>query len=190
MASAFTHAFVALAIGTFQSASIRTTRFFILSMFCAIVPDLDVIGVFAGVEYGDLFGHRGMTHSLLFAFMLSLVTVRFGFPDHRSGSASWCWLFLHFFLVTASHGVLDAMTNGGLGVAFFAPFDETRYFFPWRPVKVSPIGIWSFFSLTGLLVLLSEALFIWLPTLVLVKSVQRICLWRRLKREHPIDIAQ
>jgi len=181
MASAFSHAFVACAIGTFQPSLFRTTRFWLLSALCAIVPDLDVIGFFAGIEYSDLFGHRGITHSLVFALMLVIVTVRYGFPDHRFPSAGWGGLFYHFFLVTASHGVLDAMTNGGVGVAFFAPFDETRYFFPWRPVKVSPIGIWSFFSLTGFLVLLSEALFIWLPTLVFVKGVQQFCLLRTQK---------
>jgi inner membrane protein len=52
--------------------------------------------------------------------------------------------------------VLDAMTNGGLGVAFFAPFDTTRYFFPWRPITVSPIGVGSFFTHRGALVVLSE----------------------------------
>jgi hypothetical protein len=39
-------------------------------------------------------------------------------------------LIAHFSFVTASHGMLDAMTDGGLGVAFFAPFDNARYFFP------------------------------------------------------------
>ena len=39
---------------------------------------------------------------------------------------------LYLFLSTASHGVLDALTDGGLGVAFFSPFDQTRYFFPFR----------------------------------------------------------
>ncbi len=48
------------------------------------------------------------------------------------------WLFL--FVATISHGILDALTDGGLGVAFFAPFVNTRYFFPWTPIKVSPIG--------------------------------------------------
>jgi inner membrane protein len=55
-------------------------------------------------------------------------------------------LFTYLFLATASHGVLDAMTDGGLGVAFFSPFDNRRYFLPWRPIVVSPISIARFFS--------------------------------------------
>jgi hypothetical protein len=47
------------------------------------------------------------------------------------------------------------MTDGGLGVAFFAPFHNERYFFPWRPIAVSPIGM-GFFSERGLEVIISE----------------------------------
>jgi len=72
-------------------------------------------------------------------------------------------LWLYFFLAAASHGVLDALTNGGPGIAFFAPFDTDRYFFPWRPIVVSPIGIRPFFSGWGLGVIESEFVWIWLP---------------------------
>jgi inner membrane protein len=86
-------------------------------------------------------------------------------------------LFLYFFLCTASHGVLDAMTDGGLGVAFFSPFDTTRYFFSARPVLVSPIGISEFFSEYGARVLANEAVWIWLPSLalfLLLRAIQRV----------------
>jgi len=62
---------------------------------------------------------------------------------------------------------LDAMTDGGLGVAFFAPFDNHRYFFPWRPIRVSPIGAGRFFGKRGLAVLRSELLWIWIPAGIL-----------------------
>ena len=56
----------------------------------------------------------------------------------------------------ASHGVLDALTDGGSGVAFLAPFDDTRYFFPWRPIRVSPF--WGgFFTPRGLETVTSES---------------------------------
>jgi len=70
--------------------------------------------------------------------------------------------------VTASHGIFDAMTDGGLGVAFLAPFDNSRYFFPWRPVMVSPIGVAPFFSRYGLNVLLSEVVWIWAPLVIVL----------------------
>ena len=86
-------------------------------------------------------------------------------------------LFLYFFFCTASHGLLDAMTNGGLGVAFFSPFDTTRYFFPVRPILVSPIGVSEFFSEYGVRILVSEAIWIWLPSCVaflVLRVVQRL----------------
>jgi inner membrane protein len=62
----------------------------------------------------------------------------------------------------AAHDLLDAMTDGGLGIALFSPFDRTRYFLPWRPIRVAPIG-GGFFSEYGLRALASEARWIWLP---------------------------
>jgi inner membrane protein len=62
--------------------------------------------------------------------------------------------------------LLDALTTGGKGVAFFAPFDNTRYFFPWQVIKVSPIGVKNFFSDRGVAVLLSELKWIGIPLLI------------------------
>ena len=70
---------------------------------------------------------------------------------------------IFFFLLTASHGILDALTNGGLGIAIFSPFSNERYFFPWTPITVSPIGVAGFLSKRGWLVLKSELLWVWLP---------------------------
>lgn len=39
-----------------------------------------------------------------------------------------------------------AGTNGGLGTALSAPFDNTSYFFSWRPIMVSPISAGALFS--------------------------------------------
>jgi inner membrane protein len=91
-------------------------------------------------------------------------------------------LWLYFFLATASHGFLDAMTDGGLGVAFFAPFDNHRYFLPWTPIRVSPIGIGRFFTDRGFVVLQSELLWIWLPAALLAVSA-----WLFRRRSSPAD---
>jgi inner membrane protein len=71
-------------------------------------------------------------------------------------------------VVTASHGVLDALTNGGLGVAFFAPFSNTRYFFPWTPIQVSPIGLRFFSSSSAWAVILSEIEWVWIPSALVI----------------------
>src|SRR5262249_54404574 len=130
------------------------------------VPDLDVVGFRFGVHYGDFWGHRGFTHSLLFAALLTSMILITGFRGGVAGiNQVSLWAFL--FLATASHGLLDAMTDGGLGVAFFSPFDNHRYFFPWTPIHVSPIDVSRFFTHRSLSVLETELVWIWLPAVLL-----------------------
>jgi inner membrane protein len=176
MASAFSHAVVAMAVCRVSAEQSLPARFWLLSIACSILPDADVIGFWAGIEYSHVLGHRGLSHSLSFALVLSLVIVQLWFGSVTRGSRGWWLLIAHFFLVAASHGVLDAMTDGGLGVAFFAPFDNTRYFFAWRPVEVSPIGVTEFFNQAALKILLSEFLWIWIPAGLLVMGVN---VWRK-----------
>jgi len=90
---------------------------------------------------------------------------------HRPVRSHRLALFVWFTAVTASHGLLDALTNGGRGIAFFAPFSDHRYFFPWRPIQVSPIGV-GFFSARGLRVLASEAGWIWVPSAIIAVSAR------------------
>jgi inner membrane protein len=59
-------------------------------------------------------------------------------------------------VLAASHGPMDMLTNGGLGIALLAPFDGQRYFWDWRPILVSPIGLKNFLSPWGLAVVLNE----------------------------------
>lgn len=137
---------------------------------CSVIPDLDVAGFRFGIPYGNFWGHRGITHSLIFAAILAGTVALTCFPRGASGLGRLS-LSAYLFLATVSHGVLDAMTNGGLGVAFFSPFDNSRHFFPWRPIRVSPISPARFFSGRGYLVLESELLWIWLPILLLAGTV-------------------
>jgi inner membrane protein len=166
VATVFSHAVAALGIGACFYRPEIPKRVWAMGALCAAIPDVDVIGFALGVDYGDPFGHRGFTHSLFFAALLALAMVGLVFArgaPHLSRSSLW-W---YFFLATASHGFLDAMTNGGLGVAFFAPFDNSRYFLPWTPIQVSPIGITNFIADGGLSVFPSEFLWIWLPSALL-----------------------
>ena len=172
MASAFSHALVAVAMGKLSRHPVMDRRALLLGACCAVLPDLDVIGFAYGIAYGDLWGHRGLTHSLLLAALLSLLLVALCY--RRQSRAVMAGMGLYLFLSTASHGVLDALTDGGLGVAFFSPFDQTRYFFPFRPVAVPPIGIREFFTEQGLVVIESELMWIWLPVVALSVGVRAL----------------
>lgn len=162
MASAFGHALVAITIGKSYSNKMTNWKFWFLGVFCSILPDADVISFAFGIPYEAFWGHRGFSHSLLFALIIG-VLLTFIFYKKDFYSKKGVLYILFFLLCTASHGILDALTNGGLGVAFFSPFDTTRYFFPWRPIKVSPIGIERFFGERGKLVILSELIWIGIP---------------------------
>jgi inner membrane protein len=170
MASAISHAVAALSIGTcFYRPSIPK-RVWVAGALCSILPDIDVVGFRFGVHYGDFWGHRGFTHSLVFAGLIAgLATVLLS--RHVAIAMSRLALFSYLFLATASHGILDAMTNGGLGVAFFSPFNNSRYFLPWRPIRVSPISFLRFFGDRGYAVLRSEFLWIWVPAFLFATIV-------------------
>jgi inner membrane protein len=166
LASGFSHAVAAWSLGTCFYRAGMPKRVWLAGALCSAVPDLDVIGFRFGIRYGDFWGHRGFTHSLLFTAVLAAFVAILGFRRTSAGTSNlWIWIYL--FLATASHGFLDAMTDGGLGVAFFFPFNNDRYFLPWRPILVSPIGVSRFFSARGLEVLQSEFLWIWLPAAAL-----------------------
>ena len=175
MASVFSHAVAALGIGACFYTPRIPKRVWAIGALCSVVPDLDVIGFQFGIRYDDFWGHRGFTHSIIFAALLAAAAVAIAF---RRGlpSISRFSLWLYFFLATASHGFLDALTDGGLGVAFFAPFKNRRYYLPWTPIRVSPIGIERFFTARGLAVIQTELLWIWLPALLLAVSA---CIIRR-----------
>ena len=163
MATLFSHAVVAGAIGQGAPAKYRSNwKFWYLAVLCSILPDADVAGRWFGVAYDDLWGHRGITHSLFFAVLAGLLAAARLRPDWKRDG----WKLAAILIAaTASHGIIDAMTNGGRGIAFFAPFDSTRYFLPWRPIQVSPIGL-RFFSARGLRVIGSELIWIWPAAIV------------------------
>jgi len=170
MATVISHSIAALAVGKAFAPTGMPPKFWILTAICAALPDTDVITFSLNIRYGDMLGHRALTHSFSFALVLSLLVVSAFFREVTTGSVASFTLLFYFFVVTASHGVLGATTNGGLGVAFFAPFSSNRYFLPWRPIEVSPIGIQPFFTSRGAAVLWSELKWIWLPSAVLIAA--------------------
>ena len=168
MPTVFSHAIASTALGHWFPQRRLPARFWVWTVGCAVLPDIDVIGFSFGIQYGDMLGHRGLTHSIPFALVVGLVAARTFVKSDSLGVGSWRLgvLWVYFALITASHGLLDALTNGGRGIAFFAPFSNHRFFFPWRPIQVSPIGV-GFFSARGLAVLQSELRWILLPSAII-----------------------
>jgi inner membrane protein len=121
----------------------------------ALAPDLDVIGFRFGVAYSDPWGHRGASHALVFTAFLGLLLA---VPVARMAQSRLAPAILATTLVAISHPLLDALTDGGLGVALFWPFSDSRHFAPLQPIPVAPIGR-NFFTERGLHVALVELAF-------------------------------
>jgi len=161
MASIFGHSVLGFTIT--KLIDDRHIKWLLLAaIFSAILPDFDVIAFKLGIAYEHPLGHRGFTHSILFAMLWALGLM---FIIGKKNKLIW---FLVIFLSTISHGIFDAMTSGGEGVGFFIPFNNDRFFFPFREIKVSPIGIQKFFSTWGMQVILSEIKFIVFPCLFIL----------------------
>ena len=140
----------------------------------SLLPDVDVIGFSLGVQYGDPWGHRGATHSLTFAIAvalaLGLAAYRLNRPVVRTALVAAA--------VLVSHPLFDTMTDGGLGCALLWPFDLTRYFAPWRPIPVAPIGL-AFLSPMSSFIVLTE-LVLFSPLLVFALRSRRGALRHRV----------
>ncbi|KAA9003853.1 metal-dependent hydrolase [Stenotrophomonas cyclobalanopsidis] len=186
MPSIITHAAVPLALWCAADRDRIPPRLLTAGVIAAMLPDADVLAFALHVPYADAFGHRGASHSLLFAGVLAALAALLAFfgsrrlwpaPDSSGSRRPWSAVLrqprlasttstvqatVFVFVCAASHPLLDAMTSGGLGVALAWPWSEHRFFAPWRPIRVSPFAP-QFFSARGLATLLSELRWVWLP---------------------------
>lgn len=162
MPTILTHALIPLAAGVALGRKRLPPRLVGAGILAAMLPDADVVAFKLGIEYAHALGHRGASHSLVFALACGAVA---------AGGARWLRApamatFLFIALSAASHPLLDMLTDGGLGVALLWPWSEARHFAPWRVIEVSPFAN-RFFSARGVDVLLSEFRWVWVPVLAL-----------------------
>ncbi len=147
---------VGLALGRLDAGAAPPRRLaasMVLLSALALLPDADVIAFALRIPYRAEWGHRGASHSLVLAALVALavavVTRLARRPALKAG--------LLAFAAVGSHGLLDAMTTGGLGAALLWPFTHARYFLPLRPIPVAPIGA-GMLSARGLYVVMVELL--------------------------------
>ena len=158
MPSILTHAAVPLAMYYAAGRGKVSKRLLGAGIIAAILPDLDVVAFAFGIPYADALGHRGASHSIVFALLLGFVGGVLHRPLRSRPLQAAAWIFA----CALSHPLLDALTSGGLGVALLWPFTDHRFFAPWRPILVSPFAN-GFFSARGVATLWSEFLWVWLP---------------------------
>lgn len=166
MTTVFTHAIVPLMLGAAAGRQRISPPLLAAGAVAAMLPDLDVLAFYLHIPYGDAFGHRGATHSIVFALMLGLLAA-WGYRRLESTPQRAGWFV---GLSALSHPLLDACTDGGLGVALAWPFSDARWFAPFHPIAVSPIGA-RFFSERGWHVAASELCWVWLPVAALAACI-------------------
>lgn len=172
MPTILSHPAVPLAIGYGLGSGVISGRLLLAGVAATIVPDLDVyIG-----NYWAAIAHRGVTHTPIAAVLAGLCAALIA----RALRTTHLRAFLFVLVCLMSHPLLDMCTNGGSGILLMWPLDgDTRYFFPWTPIEVSPLGIRRFFSARGLEVLASEVVWVWVPAVVLYVTLR----WFRHSRE-------
>ncbi|MBS0214207.1 MAG: metal-dependent hydrolase [Proteobacteria bacterium] len=171
MPSIITHAAVPLALYAAAERGRISPRLLAAGVVASMLPDIDVIAFALHIPYESAFGHRGATHSLLFAVLVAVIGALLSDRLHGNRWQAAAWVFT----CAISHPLLDAMTSGGLGVAIAWPWSEARWFAPWRPILVSPIGA-GFFSARGMATLVSELHWVWLPLF------GGVALWKLINR--------
>ena len=152
MASAITHFIVGGALGlpAVRAAPIRRVlpgwAIPVTSGLLAVAPDLDTLPMrLFDLPYGSLLGHRGFFHSLFF-LIISTAILAVAVARHARTAA---YLTAVWAGCAITHPLLDMLTDGGYGVMLLFPLSQTRWFFPWRPIRVSPLSIPRFFAVAG-----------------------------------------
>ena len=160
MASAITHFIVgaSLALPAMDAPSLRKVlpgwAIPVTAGLFAVAPDLDTYAMFAfDIPRGSIFSHRGVFHSPAFLIVVAVAAAWLAARSRAALLLAGVWA-----VAAISHPLLDMLTDGGSGVMLLYPFSEERLFFPWRPIRVSPLGIVRFFDRAGE-ILASEAPF-------------------------------
>lgn len=122
-----THTLLGAAIGEVMLGNKIGRKALFYGALMSNFPDIDVLGVFFLSDSKQLLFHRGITHSLFFVILISILLgwlTQFWIKDHRINWRSWTKLFL---ITMLSHLLLDSLTCYGMGL--FEPFSNYRLSF-------------------------------------------------------------
>jgi inner membrane protein len=164
MATIYTHAFAGVGIASLLTPRPRPLLYWSLAALLPVLPDFDTFWI---APYGSTLGHRGFTHSVGFALCVGLIAAA---ASYRYLQMRFWLLFALFTLITASHGILDAFTNGGYGIPFLWPFSDRRWG-PYGPIKVADIAL-DVPDPRKSRAIQTELLYVWLPLGTAVVGMQ------------------
>ena len=67
MPSILTHPAVPLGLAVAYGQRYVSGRLLLAGVGASVLPDIDSLGLDLGIPYGHMLGHRGLSHSILFA---------------------------------------------------------------------------------------------------------------------------
>lgn len=105
------------------------------------LQDIDTLSNLLPIDSMHPIGHRGMAHWLVFACLVAFAVMQYFYREIGAALRRWWMTYAWFFLLTSMPSLLDAMVASPLGVAFFWPFDTTRYVMPWQPFLDVPMSL-------------------------------------------------
>jgi len=181
MPTIISHPAVPLALGFGLGGGFISIRLLICGVIGSTLPDLDVLAFRLGIPYAAAFGHRGFSHSLLFAFIVALLTA----CSYKPLRTAPIKAFGFMCIAVGSHGILDTFTNGGLGVGLLWPWSENRFFAPFQPIEVAPLNPARFLTERGTIVIQSELFWVWLPSVAFALMAFVFALIVRNRRNVP-----
>ena len=151
MASAITHFVVgaSLALPCMELAALRAVMprwaIPVTAGLFAAAPDLDTWAMLAfDIPRGSFLSHRGFFHSPSVLAFLALAVASLVARGRAILPLAAMWAG-----AAITHPLLDMLTDGGSGVMVLFPFSTERFFFPWRPIRVSPLSVARFFDRAG-----------------------------------------
>ncbi|MCS7811819.1 metal-dependent hydrolase, partial [Pseudomonas aeruginosa] len=92
MTTLITHPLPVLAVGLALGSRVIPPRLLLAGMLAACLPDFDVVAFKLGIAYHDAFGHRGFSHSLLFAAILGALAALACRPLHSGPLKAGLWV--------------------------------------------------------------------------------------------------
>jgi inner membrane protein len=185
MPTPITHIIASLPMNTTVMRQTNTKKILFWSLVITLIPDIDLLGNFFNIPINNIFGHRGFTHSLIFAFFLAAIISLIFWQEFKTDKKRWFLIFGNFLLVALMHPLLDALTDKNYGVALLSPFSNHRFSLPWAPINDSALGIWNYYVLgfwqiikVEAVIILAALLYTWLWHKYILKTKLNL-----LKRE-------
>jgi inner membrane protein len=95
--------------------------------FAQTIPDFDFIASFWLTMDRNLLAHRGFTHSILFAVLLTPVLALLAYRWHRSRNINYLHWVIFIAIEIFCHLFIDTFNNYGIG--WLEPFSKSRFSF-------------------------------------------------------------